>query len=424
MMDRAAYRTLGVCLCVAFFSSLVSARGETEPLDPWSMSDDVPVIATATASTVPASAVSPDETIGQDFCFMLLRFYQKVLSVVTVSHCPMIPSCSSYGMDAVRKHGAFVGVMMTADRLYHEGTERSWAPIVRDGGRVRFLDPVQNNDFWWCHEKNRIALLLLLTVPAGPFARGESQDLSSEQVLAFADHLFDQSDYYRAITEYERFIFMFPDDIKAPEVELRIALCYLEGKEMEPARRRLRALMEKKPDTPTARRAALMLAGSYHAEGAYGPAAAELDQYLSAHPGEENADAVRLFDGMCHFQAGENELAREVLGAVASTSSLHNASVDLAMEMRKYSEIPRKSPIVAGALSAVLPGAGQVYVGRHQDAVLAFILNGVLIWAAYESFDNGEKVTGAVLSAVEAGWYFGNIYNAMNNAHKYNRWEH
>ena len=47
----------------------------------------------------------------------MLIHYQKVLSVVTVSHCPMIPSCSSYGMDAVRKHGAFVGVMMTADHL-------------------------------------------------------------------------------------------------------------------------------------------------------------------------------------------------------------------------------------------------------------------------------------------------------------------
>jgi TM2 domain-containing membrane protein YozV len=185
----------------------------------------------------------------------------------------------------------------------------------------------------------------------------------------------------------------------------------------------LRALVEKKPDTPIARRAALMLAGSYHAEGAYGPAATELDQYLSAYPKAENLDAVRLFDGMCHFQAGENDLAKEVLRDVASTSSLHKASADLTMEMERYLDIPRKSPLVAGVLSALLPGAGQVYVGRRQDAVLAFILNGVLTWAAYESFDNGENVTGAVLSAVEAGWYFGNIYNAMNNAHKFNRRE-
>ena len=270
---------------------------------------------------------------------------------------------------------------------------------------------------------NEIALLLLLAVLACPLARGEGQSLPSEQVLAFADHLFDQGDYYRAITEYERFVFMFSDDIKVPEVELRIARCCLEGKKAELARRHLRALVEKQPDTPTARRAALMLAESYHAEGAYGPAATELDQYLSAYPSAENKDAVRLFDGMCHFQAGENDLAKEVLGEVTSTSSLHKASADLTTEMEKYSNLPRKSPAVAGALSAVLPGAGQVYVGRRQDAVLAFVLNGVLIWAAYESFDNGENVTGVLLSAVETGWYFGNVYNAMNGAYKFNRRE-
>ena len=270
---------------------------------------------------------------------------------------------------------------------------------------------------------NKITLFLMLVALACPFARGEGQGMSPGQVLAFADHLLDQGDAYRAITEYERFIFMFPDDTKVPEVELRIALCYLDGNKAEPARRRLRDLMAKKPDALTARRATLMLAQSYRAEGSYGPAATELDQYLSANPDAENLDPVRLFDGMCHFQAGENELAREVLGEVASTSGLHKASADLAMEMEKYSGLSRKSPVVAGTLSAVLPGAGQVYVGRRQDAVLAFLLNGVLIWAAYESFDNGENVTGVLLSAVEAGWYFGNIYNAMNSAHKYNRRE-
>jgi hypothetical protein len=271
---------------------------------------------------------------------------------------------------------------------------------------------------------NRICLLLLLAVLSCSVARGEVQGLPSGQVLAFADHLFDQGDYCRAITEYERFVFLFPDDVKVPEVELRIALSYLEGKQSEPARRRLRALMEQHPGTLTARRATLMLAELYRTEEAFGPAATELDQYLSKYPSAENLDAVRLFDGMCHLRAGENELAKEVLGEVASTSTLHKASVDMAAEMEKYSSLPRKSPVLAGTLSAVLPGAGQVYVGRYQDAVLAFVLNGVLIWAAYESFDNGENVTGAILSVVEAGWYFGNIYNAMNNAHKFNRREH
>ena len=130
-------------MCLAVLLPAMNAVGGEDPLaDPWEMS-----------GKPPAATVESDSTIGQDFCFMLLRFYQKVLSVVTVSHCPMIPSCSKYSRAAVQKHGPFIGVMMTADRLYHEGSERQWAAIVRDGGRPRFLDPVENNDFWWYHEK-------------------------------------------------------------------------------------------------------------------------------------------------------------------------------------------------------------------------------------------------------------------------------
>ena len=141
-MGVAAHRVLVAYLCMIVFLSALGVRaGEGLLADPWSMSDD--------ATT---GAVVSDKTISQDFCFMLLRFYQKVLSVVTISHCPMIPSCSRYSMAAVEKHGPFVGVMMTADRLYHEGSERFWTPIVRDGGSTKFLDPVENNDFWWFHE--------------------------------------------------------------------------------------------------------------------------------------------------------------------------------------------------------------------------------------------------------------------------------
>ena len=130
-------------LIACLFPSIAIAE---DSFDPWPSSEEV----SAVVETQQKS--SAEHTILQDYCFILLRFYQNVLSVVSVSHCPMIPSCSNYSMDAVRKHGAFVGVTMTADRLYHEGSERSWTPIIRDDRRTRFLDPVENNDFWWYHE--------------------------------------------------------------------------------------------------------------------------------------------------------------------------------------------------------------------------------------------------------------------------------
>ncbi len=69
----------------------------------------------------------------------------------------------------------------------------------------------------------------------------------------------------------------------------------------------------------------------------------------------------------------------------------------------------------------MLPGAGQLYAGRPRDAGLAFALNAAFILGALESFESGNEVVGSILVFFERGWYTGNIFNAANGAHKYNR---
>ncbi len=79
----------------------------------------------------------------------LIRVYQAWLSPVYGDHCPMTPSCSHYAVDAIRKHGPVLGIVMTSGRLMHEADERRVAPIRTSGGRYLFFDPVENNDFWF-----------------------------------------------------------------------------------------------------------------------------------------------------------------------------------------------------------------------------------------------------------------------------------
>jgi TM2 domain-containing membrane protein YozV len=86
-----------------------------------------------------------------------------------------------------------------------------------------------------------------------------------------------------------------------------------------------------------------------------------------------------------------------------------------------YRELPRPSPALAGSLSALLPGAGQLYIGRPADALVAFLFNGFFVWATVESFRGEHYVTGALLGSVELGWYAGNVYGSYNGALKRNR---
>ena len=75
---------------------------------------------------------------------------------------------------------------------------------------------------------------------------------------------------------------------------------------------------------------------------------------------------------------------------------------------------------MAGFLS-ILPGGGYFYCERYQDALVAFLLNGALILASWEAFDQGNPALGGVIAAVEFGFYAGNIYGGIASAHKYQR---
>lgn len=48
---------------------------------------------------------------------LLVRFYQYVISPVLPSSCRYTPSCSAYGVEALRKHGALRGGWLTIKRI-------------------------------------------------------------------------------------------------------------------------------------------------------------------------------------------------------------------------------------------------------------------------------------------------------------------
>lgn len=79
----------------------------------------------------------------------LTSVYGKTISRVDSDRCPSIPSCAAYSGMAFKKHGFFIGWVMTVDRLIHEADERSVSPVVYHRDRLKVLDPVKNNDFWW-----------------------------------------------------------------------------------------------------------------------------------------------------------------------------------------------------------------------------------------------------------------------------------
>jgi len=98
-------------------------------------------------------AESRSSKSGQRFVGSLIGFYKKYIGPVDGSNCPSYPTCSQYSLNAIRKHGVLIGLIMTADRLMHEYDEIRIAPLVKVNDSRQAYDPVENNDFWWYNEK-------------------------------------------------------------------------------------------------------------------------------------------------------------------------------------------------------------------------------------------------------------------------------
>ncbi|MBI3804024.1 MAG: membrane protein insertion efficiency factor YidD [Nitrospirae bacterium] len=48
---------------------------------------------------------------------LLIRFYRKWISPIFPPVCRFYPTCSSYSLEAVERHGFFIGLVMTLKRL-------------------------------------------------------------------------------------------------------------------------------------------------------------------------------------------------------------------------------------------------------------------------------------------------------------------
>ena len=262
---------------------------------------------------------------------------------------------------------------------------------------------------------------MLVVILLGFAAPGRAQEMTPEKMLSFADHLFEQGDYYRAITEYERLIFFHPGHPLARTAKFQIALSYSRGDKFSQAIQRFRALSEEYPDNETGRKSLYLLGETYYQKKDYTQAIDVLERFLATYPDDARRDAARIRIGWAYLRQGNWQQASAEFQKLPVDSSLSAQAEGLATDAKAYPEIPKKSPALAAGLSAVLPGAGQLYVGRPADAAVSFLLNGFFIWATVEAFQHDNNVTGGILLFFESGWYLGNIYNAASSAHKDNR---
>ncbi|MBN2374220.1 membrane protein insertion efficiency factor YidD [bacterium] len=86
-------------------------------------------------------AYHDDYAHNSSFPIWIIRVYQKYISPVDRSRCPMYPSCSQFALQAIKQKGTS-GVIMTFDRLLRCGRDLGCYPLTFRDGRTLSYDPV------------------------------------------------------------------------------------------------------------------------------------------------------------------------------------------------------------------------------------------------------------------------------------------
>jgi TM2 domain-containing membrane protein YozV len=88
-------------------------------------------------------------------------------------------------------------------------------------------------------------------------------------------------------------------------------------------------------------------------------------------------------------------------------------------------DIRRRSRLASTLLSAILPGAGQLYSGRAGDGAYSFLTvagTGLVAWwfAAEPAVRDRTRVKVSIFGVITALFYAGNVYGANVAARDYN----
>ena len=266
----------------------------------------------------------------------------------------------------------------------------------------------------WCW-----ILLVHFAVVAQPVAAEERAD----RLWDFANHLYEKRDYYRALNEYQRFVFLFPNDYRVGEAELQIGRCYRREGEVGKAFNYLIRLYNNRGEEAVGSEALLEIAEIREEQQRLPEAIYWTKQFIERYPNYPEVDNIHLRLAWLLIDSGKYDEAITVLERIHEESTIYPRARSIRQALKEEADIVERSPVMAGTLSAVLPGSGHLYAGRPGQAASSFLLNALFITGAVLAFKNDSPVLGGILVFFELGWYVGGIRSAARAAREANEKE-
>lgn len=340
-----------------------------------------------------------------------IGIYQKYIGGIRGGECPMEPSCSMYGLEAFRSK-SFVGASLaTTDRLVRCGHDHRHYGSTWTTRGLKLLDQPPGSAV----DERRY-------YRSKGFSPGYTDPEHKDSTVLFISRLINEQMYEQALLEIERSQFYGGDFNVDLFINKMICLTELDQEEKV-----VYAYATLLPDAHKEHEEALYhLAKAHYRLANYNDAISYCELALARMADGTDAEYIRRrlqsLAALAYARSEEWLRAKDVFveRGLIGVSNGPSREEDI---IRKYLSSKRKKPIIAGGLSALVPGAGFLYSGHGQTALSALILNGLLAYATYSTVQ-AENYGMALLTGIfSLSFYLGNISGSAKSAKRYNESE-
>jgi tetratricopeptide (TPR) repeat protein len=176
-------------------------------------------------------------------------------------------------------------------------------------------------------------------------------------------------------------------------------------------------------NSPYREKALLEIPLSYYLAQDYPKALAEIEKLRSPSFSLISKARSLYLKGRCLLKLRKYSEAK---AAFANLLKLpENNFTSLAQELKNKAEaalnLPRKKPLLALFLSAIIPGSGKFYLGRKYDGAFSFLLTTSSALITYYYYHQRKTFQTFLAGSLTIFFYTGNIYGSWIGARLFNK---
>ncbi|MEW6455796.1 MAG: tetratricopeptide repeat protein [Acidobacteriota bacterium] len=273
--------------------------------------------------------------------------------------------------------------------------------------------------FFWV-----LSLIVLLLCQDLRTEELQQEYFKPENILRFAEYLYQEGDYLRAAGEFERYLYCFdsfPED--ADSILFKIGICYKKSKEYPKSITFFKKIIDLFPQSLHFSDSCYQIAHVYFLMGRNEESIKASDAYSPLIKSDEKRRKFKQLNTLNFIHQKKWDEAKSLLGSLNNKFGQESLSFLLGEAVEKGKNLPRKNRFLAGLMSAVVPGTGKIYTHRTLDGLVSMFTVAVTGWLSYKAFqkEGMNSTRGWAYGTMGAFFYLGNIYGSVVAVNIYNR---